>query len=384
MKTQENKSKVYQLIPVLFAFFVMGFVDVVGISTSYVKNDFTLSDTLANLLPMMVFLWFAVCSLPTGLLMGRIGRKKTVLLSSLVTCVAMLIPLIYYSFPTVLLAFALLGIGNTILQVSLNPLLLDVVSKEKVTSMLTLGQFIKAISSTLGPVVAGVAAGVWGNWHLIFPIYAFITLLSWLWLVFTPIREVEGEVTKQKGRDVLALFKNSRLMIAFSVILLIVGFEISLMTAVPKYFLERCELPIEQGGLGCSLYFSARTLGTFLGAIILARYSSRRFLIGNMVAAVLVFLLFMATTSMTVLLVALFLIGLFCANVFPIIFSSAIQSDPSKANEISALMIMGVAGGAILPMVMGILADATNQWTSLFVPLLALIYIMLVSVKMKY
>lgn len=129
------------------------------------------------------------------------------------------------------------------------------------------------------------------------------------------------------------------------------------------------------------MYFSARTLGTFLGAIILARYSSRRFLIGNMVAAVLVFLLFMATTSMTVLLVALFLIGLFCANVFPIIFSSAIQSDPSKANEISALMIMGVAGGAILPMVMGILADATNQWTSLFVPLLALIYIMLVSVK---
>ena len=85
MKTQENKSKVYQLMPVLFAFFVMGFVDVVGISTSYVKNDFTLSDTLANLLPMMVFLWFAVCSLPTGLLMGRIGRKKTVLLSSLVT-----------------------------------------------------------------------------------------------------------------------------------------------------------------------------------------------------------------------------------------------------------------------------------------------------------
>lgn len=384
MKTQENKSKVYQLIPVLFAFFVMGFADVVGISTSYVKNDFALSDTLANLLPMMVFLWFAVCSLPTGLLMGRIGRKKTVLLSSLITIVAMLIPLIYYSFPTVLLAFGLLGIGNTILQVSLNPLLLDVVPKEKVTSMLTFGQFIKAISSTLGPVIAGVAAGVWGNWHWIFPIYAVVTFLSWLWLALTPIREVEGEITKQKGRDVLALFGNGRLMLAFSVILLIVGFEIGLMTAVPKYFLERCNLPIEQGGLGCSLYFSARTLGTFLGAIVLARYSSRRFLIGNMVAAVLAFLLFMVATDMTVLLVALFLVGLFCANVFPIIFSSAIQSDPSKANEISALMIMGVAGGAILPMIMGVIADGANQWTSLFVPLLALAYILAVSVKMKY
>lgn len=145
----ENKS-VRKLLPVLFAFFVMGFVDVVGISTSYVKNDFGLNDTLANLLPMMVFLWFAVCSLPTGLLMGHIGRKKTVLLSALITGIAMLLPFIYYSFVSVLMAFALLGIGNTILQVSLNPLLLDVVSKDKVTSMLTLGQFIKAISSTLG------------------------------------------------------------------------------------------------------------------------------------------------------------------------------------------------------------------------------------------
>ena len=72
------------------------------------------------------------------------------------------VTIIYYSFVSVLMAFALLGIGNTILQVSLNPLLLDVVSKDKVTSMLTLGQFIKAISSTLGPVIAGVAAGLWG------------------------------------------------------------------------------------------------------------------------------------------------------------------------------------------------------------------------------
>lgn len=384
MKTHETKSKVFQLMPVLFAFFIMGFVDVVGISTSYVKSDFSLSDTQANLLPMMVFLWFAVCSLPTGLLMGRIGRKRTVLISSLLTGIAMIIPLIYYSFPTVLLAFALMGIGNTILQVSLNPLLLDVVSKEKVTSMLTLGQFIKAISSTLGPIIAGIAVSLFGNWHLIFVVYAVATLLSWIWLAAIYIDEGKDLVAKQTGHDVFALFKNPRLMIAFSIILLIVGFEIGLMTAVPKYFLEMCDLPIEQGGLGCSLYFSARTLGTFLGAIILARYSSRHFLIGNMLAAIAAFLLFMATMNMTLLLVALFLIGLFCANVFPIIFSMAIQSEPAKANEISALMIMGVAGGAILPVFMGIIADTSNQWLSLLVPFFALIYILCMSVKLNY
>lgn len=378
----ENKS-VRNLLPVLFAFFVMGFVDVVGISTSYVKNDFGLNDTTANLLPMMVFLWFAVCSLPTGLLMGRIGRKKTVLLSAGITVFAMSLPFVYYSFASVLLAFAMLGIGNTILQVSLNPLLLDVVSKGKVTSMLTLGQFIKAISSTLGPVIAGVAAGVWGNWHLIFLVYAVVTCLSGIWLVTTSIKEVDDERDIRVGNRVWELFKNRRLMLAFSVILLIVGFEIGLMTAVPKYLLERCDMPIERGGLGCSLYFSARTLGTFVGAILLSRYSSRRFLIINLFAGIAVFIVFMMVSEVTILLVALFLVGLFCANVFPIVFSDAIQSEPSKANEISALMIMGVAGGAVLPLFMGMIADASDQFYSLFVPLAALVYILCVTLKMR-
>lgn len=382
MEIQVKKNTFWKLPPVLFAFFVMGFVDVVGVSTSYVKSDFGLNDTLANLLPMLVFLWFVVCSLPTGLLMKRIGRKNTVLLSSLITIVAMVLPLVYYSFFSVLLAFALLGIGNTVLQVSLNPLLMDVVAKEKVTSLLTFGYFIKAISSTLGPVILSVAMGVWGDWHLVFWVYAVCTSLSWIWLVCTPIQEKREEVA-YVGGSIWKLFKNRKLMVAFSVILLIVGFEIGLMTAVPKYLLERCQIPIEQGGLGCSLYFAARTLGTFIGSIILSRYSSSRFLIINMVLALLAFGLFMVSSNSTIVLAGLFLVGLFCANVFPIIFSSAIQSEPSKADEISALMIMGVAGGAILPVFMGGIADVSNQFVSLFVPLLALVYILGVSVKMR-
>ena len=382
MEIQVKKNTFWKLPPVLFAFFVMGFVDVVGVSTSYVKSDFGLNDTLANLLPMLVFLWFAVCSLPTGLLMKRIGRKNTVLLSSLITIVAMVLPLVYYSFFSVLLAFALLGIGNTVLQVSLNPLLMDVVAKEKVTSLLTFGYFIKAISSTLGPVILSVAVGVWGDWHLVFWVYAVCTSLSWIWLVCTPIQEKREEVA-YVGGSIWKLFKNRKLMVAFSVILLIVGFEIGLMTAVPKYLLERCQIPIEQGRLGCSLYFAARTLGTFIGSIILSRYSSSRFLIINVVLALLAFGLFMVSSNSTIVLAGLFLVGLFCANVFPIIFSSAIQSEPSKADEISALMIMGVAGGAILPVFMGGIADVSNQFVSLFVPLLALVYILGVSVKMR-
>lgn len=376
------KATLFKLMPLLFAFFIMGFVDIVGVSTSYVKQDFELNDTLANLLPMMVFIWFAICSLPTSLLMGRIGRKKTVLCSLGITTISMVIPLVYYSFTTVLLAFMLLGIGNTVLQVSLNPLLLNVVEKEKVTSALTLGQFIKAISSTLGPVIASTMVSIWGNWLLTFAVYAVSSFLSCLWLAIIPIKE-ESYTQSQNIRNVLSLFRNSKLMIAFSVILLIVGFEIGLMTAVPKYLSEQCHLPIEKGSLGCSLYFAARTLGTFLGTIILARYPSGKFLTQNMIVAIVVFAVFLLSSNTTILLIALFLIGLSCANVFPIIFSQAIQSEPDKANEISALMIMGVAGGAILPFIMGIVADNSNQLVSLLIPFCALIYILIVSYTKK-
>ena len=378
MKNMNNHIKPSHLLPVLFGFFIMGFVDVVNISTSYVKADFSLNDKLANLLPMMVFLWFAVFSLPTGMLMGRIGRRKTVLLSALVTTVAMLIPIVNYSFPFVLLAFALLGIGNTILQVSLNPLVTNVVPDNRLTSMLTLGQFIKAISSFLGPVIAGVAASAFGNWKLIFPVYAGATLLSFVWLLSVPISE-KKEVQKEGAKRIFALLKNKTILVFFTIIVLIVGFEIGLMTATPKYLLERCNMPLEKAGLGCSLYYAARTAGTFIGSILLVRVSSRKFLIVTMLAAVTAFVFLMLTSHAWAVMASLTIVGLMCANVFAIVFSGALQTDPAKTNEISALMITGVAGGALLPPLMGVISDASSQLFSLFVPLAALLYILISS-----
>lgn len=379
-----SKSRIYRILPVMFSFFVMGFVDVVGISTSYVKADFGLSDKLANLIPMMVFLWFAIFSLPTGALMSRIGRRKVVMLSAIITLIAMLLPLTNYSFTTMLLAFALLGIGNTILQVSLNPLLMDVVDKDKMTSMLTLGQFIKAICSTLGPIIVSIAAGVLGSWRLIFPIYAAITLLSWIWLAATPIDE--KSTSSEQGSvwgDIKLLCKDAYILMLFSIIVLSVGFEIGLMTAVPKYLTEVCAVSLEKAGLGCSLYYIARTIGTFAGAIILAKVSSKRFLSITMLMAIGSIAVFMVGTNFYLLLVALFAVGLLCANIFAIAFSAALGSRPKQANAISALMIMGVAGGALLPPVMGVVADAVSQWMSLVIPAAALIYIFIISFKLK-
>jgi fucose permease len=379
----KNETSFSRLLPVLFGFFIMGFVDVVGIATNYVKQDFNLSDTLANLLPMMVFLWFGVFSVPTGLLMNSIGRKKTVVLSMAITFVAMLVPLIAYKFELVLVAFALLGIGNTILQVSLNPLLSNVVRGDRLTSSLTWGQFIKAIASFLGPIIAGFAASSLGNWKMLFPIFAGVTLLSTLWLFFTGIEEKPVEGKTSSFGACFGLLKDSNILMFFLGILAVVGIDVGLNITVPKFLMERCNILLDQAGLGTSLYFIARTTGTFVGAILLVKFSARKFFIISMVGAIIGMVAMLMMNNLWAILFFVFIVGFAVANVFSIIFSAALQKKPERANEISGLMIMGVAGGAVIPPLMGVVSDAAGQTGGLAVLLGAMIYLLFLAFSLK-
>ena len=374
MKYLRNKIL---LSPILFSFFIMGFVDLVGIVTSYVKKDFGLNDTLANMLPMMAFLWFAIVSVPTGLLMGKIGRKNTVLFSGFITVIAMLIPLINYQFYFMLLAFALLGIGNTILQVSVPSLLTNVVKKEMITSTLTLGYFIKAISSFLGPVLIGMAVICWNNWKYVFFIYTLFVILSVLWLWFTSIDE-KKVISEQVNsiKQVVILLKNKVLLCLFSIILLCVGFEIGLITEVPKYLSRSFQVSLEQSAVGCSVYYAARTIGTFIGAIILVRISSSKFISVSLIGTVVSLVCFIISGSIWVAMVSLALLGLSFSNVFSITLSIALQRFPLKTNEISSLMITGIAGGALIPPLLGILSDVGNQLMGFLFLLLLLLYML--------
>lgn len=357
----------------------MGFVDVVGIATNYVKVDFALSDTLANLIPMMVFLWFALFSIPTGILMGKAGRRNTVVIALAVTTLAMLLPLFLYDFASVLLAFALLGIGNTILQVSLNPMVANVVNPDRITSVLTLGQFIKAISSFLGPIIAGAAASFWGDWKFIFAIYAATTLVSTVWLISTIPGKEKLEEAKATFRTTLSLFSDKYITSLFLGILFIVGIDVGLNTTIPKLLMERTGMALSEAGLGTSLYFAARTIGSFAGAFLLAKLSASRFLKYSMFVAIVAFVLLLAVPDTWSMFVMIVIVGLACANVFSIIFSFALQHKPERANEISALMIMGVSGGALITPLMGIVADGFGQVAGLSILLLCILYICLIS-----
>lgn len=370
-----NKSSIF---PILFGFFVMGFVDVVGITTNYVQQDFQLPDTIANMLPMAVFLWFFVCSIPTAMLMNRIGKKHTVSLSMILTLVAMLIPMITYNYPMMLLAFAMLGISNTILQVSLNPLAATTVRKELLTSILTWGQFIKAISSFLGPIIAGAAAIYTGQWKLIFLIYAVITLLSLIWTTLS-VPNVKEEKQEINLKGTFSLFKDPFIMSLFAGIIVVVGIDVGLNTVIPKILIEKTGIALEQAGLGTSLYFVAKTVGTFAGALLLARWSAKQFFkICMIVGLVALGILIMGQQSILIYVLIL-IIGMAFANVFSIIFSYALQYKPEKNNDISALMVMGVSGGALFPPVMGLVSDVSSQSLSLSVLMIGTVYLMLIA-----
>lgn len=357
MSTQQ-KSMIWMLIPVMFSFFTMGFVDLVGIATNYVKADFQLSDTLANLLPSMVFFWFLIFSVPTGMLMNKIGQRKTVLLSIVVTAAALLLPLINYSFASMLISFSLLGIGNTLMQVSLNPLLSNIVTGNRLASSLTLGQFVKAIASFLAPIIAGWAAVSWGNWKLLFLIFLVIAVIACVLLGMTHIDESSSAETKSSTfGECFALLADKVVLISFLGIVCHVGIDVGLNLTAPKLLMERLDMTLAGAGLATSVYFLFRTIGCFSGAFLLAYFPMKKVFIVSVLMMVAAMIGLFTMQSLAAHYVCIALVGLGNSNIFSMLFSRALLHLPNRKNEVSGLMIMGLFGGTIFPLFMGIVSD---------------------------
>lgn len=380
----KQKNIYFALFPVMLSFFVMGFVDLVGIATNYVKVDFELSDSLANIFPSMVFFWFLVFSVPTGMLMNRIGRRKTVLLSLVVSLFALVLPLINYSFVSMLVSFSLLGISNTLIQVSLNPLLSNIVKGDKLASSLTLGQFVKAIASFLAPIIAAWAAVKFGDWKYLFLIFMVVSALATISLWFTKIEEVKSEGKGSTFAQCFALLGDKFILLSFLGIMCHVGIDVGVNVTAPKILMERFNLSLDEAGYATSVYFLFRTIGCFVGTFVLARYSSKMFFVvsvGAMVASIIGLFIF---DSLMPIYVSIALVGFGNSNIFPIILSKALLYMPNKQNEVSGLMIMGLFGGTVFPLLMGFMSDAmASQIGALIILTFGIAYLVFLSFRMK-
>ena len=369
-----NKTNKLVIIPVMLCFFTMGFVDLVGTASNYVKADLHLNDTQSNLFPSLVFFWFLIFSVPTGMLMNKIGRKKTVLLSIIITVLSLLLPLCGESYLLMLLAFSLLGIGNALMQTSLNPLVSTVIKGGNLASTLTFGQFIKAIASFMVPYLAiwGASASIpsFGlGWRVLFPIYMIIGIIATLLLWTTPIEEeaviVENELpTNNIADEYLACFKLLGIpivLLSFIGIMCHVGIDVGVNTTAPKICQERLGMTLNEAAVATSLYFLFRTIGCLTGSFFLRVMKTQTFFIISVTMMALSMIGLYFGTSKLVLYTAIALVGYGNSNVFSIVFAQALQCVPTKKNEVSGLMIMGLFGGTVFPLLMGYVSDALHR-----------------------
>lgn len=387
MNHTQNNTRT--LIPVMLCFFTMGFVDLVGIASNYVQKDLGLPDWQANIMPSLVFFWFLIFSVPTGMLMNKIGRKKTVLLSISVTAVSLLLPILHESYEMTLTAFSLLGIGNALMQTSLNPLISNIVTENKLASTLTFGQFVKAIASFLAPYIA-----MWGatqalpsfglGWKILFPAYMTIAVIAVFLLGTTPIKEEKAGNGKASGfLQCFKLLSNPFILLCFIGIMCHVGIDVGTNTTAPKILMERLGIDLNEAGFATSLYFIFRTAGCLLGSYLLRNLSSRTFFEISAMLIIIAMLMLGFSSHKTVLYIAIAMVGFGNSNIFSIIFASALQSLPNKKNEVSGLMIMGLFGGTIFPMAMGIAADTAGQLGAVIVMGIGAAYLLFYTTKVK-
>lgn len=350
------------LAPMLAGFFVMGFGDIIGTVMNQVKAECAANaDTISWLMPIFAYVWFLVISIPTGVMSGRIGRKNTVLVSLVVTVAAMLVPLLagpgtWYLY---VVAFALIGIGNTIIQAALPALMSNVVEPAQLASRISLGQFVKAVCAALTPVFVYLTATALGNWKLLFPLYGVLTVVvaAWLWLSKIPDeRLAKAEEGNDAGRTTflgcLAMLKEPYVAAMTVGILFSVGADVGFSVAIPEYLKNVFKVDLDLAGMGPTVYFVAKTVAAFAGAVLFAKVSAAKCFpwfmgLGLLATAAIPFV----PTAIAFLAIVAF-VALMTANSFGMCMALAIERFPSKANEISSLMVMAIVGGGIVSAVL--------------------------------
>ncbi len=369
-----KKLNLNYVIPVLVSFFVMSFCDLVGIGVDNIKRDFGLSNTLVQLIPSAVFVWFFILSVPVGILQDRIGKRNMVNIGMGITAIGLFIPFLFYTFTMVLFGFALLGIGNTIVQVSANPLLVDVVPSNRTSSFLSFSQFVKAIGSMIAPPLAGFFALKFGDWKILFLVFGVVSVLSVLWLSMIKIEETRNLERRATFGSSFGLLNNGFIFMMVIGIFLVVGIDVGVNAVSGQFLKNKFDSQPAFYQLGRSVYFFGKMLGTFGGALMLTMLPSRKFFLwSSILALVSIIALIFAPTAISAMVV-IFIIGLGIANIFPLIFSLSVEKYPVRTNEISGLMIMAVSGGAVIPLLIGSLTDNIGVTAGMFVLVVCAVY----------
>src|SRR5450759_4318292 len=243
-----------------------------------------------------------------------------------VTALGLLVPFFFYSFAMVLVGFALLGIGNTIVQVSANPLIVDVVPGNQRSSFLSFSQFVKAIGSMIGAPLAAVLAARFGDWKLLFLVFGVVSILSVLWLGSVKIDEKKQTEIKATFASSFKLLGSGFVLMMVVSIFLVVGIDVGFNSNSGQFLIKQFGIDQTTAESGRSVYFFGRMIGTFAGAIMLTRISSRKFFMWTSILGILCLVAILLISSPVMAWGLVFLIGLAVANIFTLVFSITVET----------------------------------------------------------
>lgn len=381
-------------LPIFLVFLCMGFGDVVGPLVGLAKDTFQLSYTMAQLLPFAGFIMFGLLSVPMGIYQDKKGKKKVLLIGLIVALIGLLVPLFngmygikiqlgeenMWQFYILLASIMLLVAGATMLQVVGNPIMRDVSPEGGYSRNLSFAQFIKAIGSSLGfllPPLVAIAFDL--EWSVLFPVFSGLIFIT-LFLIF-PLKVTEYKDPDSKPATIsscLLLLKNRYVLLMVMAIFLYVGAEVSMSSGVPILLKENFGIAGFSLGVSWAIFFLPILVGRFTGSQILKWMPAKKFFVVTVILSI-VGILSIFTLNEVLTYLGIVLVGLGFANIFPLVFSITIDHMPARSNELSGLMITAIAGGAIVPLIMGNVADHTSVSTGFIVPLICLGYIAFTS-----
>ena len=362
-------------------------------------NAFNLSLSMAAFLPFSFFLAYGVMSIPSGFLVEYIGEKKVMVIAFFISFLGALIFSINPNYLFYFLSLFLIGSGMAMLQVSINPLLRIIGGEKEFAFNSVLGQLFFGLASFISPLIYSYLItrlsvdGLSSNYFILFfkkitfpnlrwvSLYWIFSIVSFLMsviLIFTnfPDKENPKQEKKEKLNNYIVLIKNPIVILYFFGIFSYVGLEQGIANWISKFLEIYYSLdPQIMGAKIISYFWGLMTLGTFSGLFLLKIIDSRRILI-FFTSASIISLLMSLFGPLKVSLFSFPLIGFFISTMWSIIISLALNSVPKDHGAFSGILVSGIIGGAVFPLIIGILADFAGLKVGMTLLLIPLLFIL--------
>jgi len=396
------KRQIMMVILVMVTFFVISFLtNILGAINPNAQHDFNLSLSLVGFLPFSIFLAYGVMSIPAGFLAEKYTEKPVMIGAFILAFVAASIFAIIPGFRVFLGSLFTIGLGFAMLQVIINPLLRTSGGEANFAFYSAMAQLVFGLASFLSPqlysylmnnVHSGHSAGLAKilehlvpsnlKWVSLYWVFSVITLgmIIFIWMLKFPKVELKEDERIELGGTLRSLLRNRTVILFFLGLFAYVGTEQGISYWISKFLLTYHGINPETGGADAISYFwGLMTVGCLLGLLLLKIFDSKKVLfVFTLLTMIVLFSGLIGSRS--VALYAFPLCGFTISVMYPIIFSLGLNSIPRHHGTFAGIMCTGILGGAIVPLIIGGIAQMTGLRVAMFFIYITLAYIMGISI----